>query len=244
MLKQIADCTVHSLRAGGHIYYVSSCDHLALCGLIDASECKPTYGAGTYLYIQQCGTPHASVVRRTLIFMRLRQRTFVAGNGALKPCTNTGVTQACSVGNERVERRTTVDCFDVGYWRCSVGRMSVNATNLLRCQLLGCAKRNSRIYTFDFVITSFVRINTKWKFVMRAVVNTRLNPTWIISDTKTTLRWHLLDNNTIAYDLLHSAMHCLQRNFILTNWRILILKFQNVLLTLAWDNMNCCIRHV
>jgi len=42
-------CVWCSLRAGRHICYVSSSESLALCGLIDASECKPTYGAGNLL---------------------------------------------------------------------------------------------------------------------------------------------------------------------------------------------------
>ena len=39
---------VCSLRSGGHIYYVSVRDNLGLCALIDASECKPTFGASEY----------------------------------------------------------------------------------------------------------------------------------------------------------------------------------------------------
>jgi len=41
-------CDVCSLRSGGHIYYVSGRDILSLCALIDASECKPTFGARKY----------------------------------------------------------------------------------------------------------------------------------------------------------------------------------------------------
>jgi N-acetylmuramic acid 6-phosphate (MurNAc-6-P) etherase len=44
-LATLVDLAAHSLRQSGHIYYVSTSDRLALCGLIDASECKPTYGA-------------------------------------------------------------------------------------------------------------------------------------------------------------------------------------------------------
>jgi hypothetical protein len=33
-----------SLRSGGNIYYIGD-DSLAIMGLIDASECPPTYGA-------------------------------------------------------------------------------------------------------------------------------------------------------------------------------------------------------
>lgn len=35
---------LHSLLAGGNIYYVG-CKHSGLIGLIDASECHPTFGA-------------------------------------------------------------------------------------------------------------------------------------------------------------------------------------------------------
>lgn len=44
-LASIVNLAGNSLRSGGHIYYLSTDDRLALCGLIDASECKPTYGA-------------------------------------------------------------------------------------------------------------------------------------------------------------------------------------------------------
>ena len=44
-------CDNCSLRTGGHIYYVAAHDILALCALIDASECKPTFGARKYLKI-------------------------------------------------------------------------------------------------------------------------------------------------------------------------------------------------
>lgn len=36
-----------SLKAGGHIYYVSEQDTFGILGMIDASECPPTYGAKT-----------------------------------------------------------------------------------------------------------------------------------------------------------------------------------------------------
>ncbi|XP_053394873.1 glucokinase regulatory protein-like [Mercenaria mercenaria] len=43
-LSRIVESAGQSLRAGGKIYYMGS-DSLALMGLIDASECPPTYGA-------------------------------------------------------------------------------------------------------------------------------------------------------------------------------------------------------
>ena len=42
-------CFDISLRAGGNIYYTGD-DSLALMGLIDASECPPTYGASKSIY--------------------------------------------------------------------------------------------------------------------------------------------------------------------------------------------------
>lgn len=44
-LASIVQHAGHSLRCEGHVYYVAANESLALCGLIDASECKPTYGA-------------------------------------------------------------------------------------------------------------------------------------------------------------------------------------------------------
>ena len=35
---------LHSLSSGGHVYYLGG-DSLGIVGLIDASECPPTYGA-------------------------------------------------------------------------------------------------------------------------------------------------------------------------------------------------------
>ena len=34
-----------SLKAGRHIFYIGYCN-LGIVGIIDASECPPTYGAG------------------------------------------------------------------------------------------------------------------------------------------------------------------------------------------------------
>lgn len=43
-LSRVVEAAGKSLRAGGNIYYLGG-DSLALMGLIDASECPPTYGA-------------------------------------------------------------------------------------------------------------------------------------------------------------------------------------------------------
>ena len=69
-------CGVCSLSCGGHIYYVAASESLGLCGLIDASECKPTYGASVsirltlwrpllpygYSYIASCSRPGEAVI--------------------------------------------------------------------------------------------------------------------------------------------------------------------------------------
>ena len=44
----LVSSTCFSLKKGGHIYYLGQ-DNLALLGLIDASECPPTYGASKTL---------------------------------------------------------------------------------------------------------------------------------------------------------------------------------------------------
>ena len=42
--------TFNSLASGGHIYYVGS-DLTGIVGLIDASECPPTFGAGILVLV-------------------------------------------------------------------------------------------------------------------------------------------------------------------------------------------------
>eukprot|EP00762_Andalucia_godoyi_P000911 ANDGO_03845.mRNA.1 N-acetylmuramic acid 6-phosphate etherase len=44
LLQHVVNAAAHSLRSGGHVYYIGR-ENYGILGFIDASECVPTYGA-------------------------------------------------------------------------------------------------------------------------------------------------------------------------------------------------------
>ena len=63
-----------SLISGGHIYYLGK-DSLALLGLIDASECPPTYGASKVNFVLMyfnCSMSYNYYIRRPNMLMSSR----------------------------------------------------------------------------------------------------------------------------------------------------------------------------